>query len=355
MSSFSIGRRQVGRGRPCFITFEAGPTHSGVEAAIALTRLAAEAGADAIKFQILDPDRLCADRKMPFSYDVLVDRASGRRETITEPLWELLRRRWLSEADWQKVKAAADECGIAFFATAGFPEEIDFLAELGCHSIKIASGDVNHLPLIRRAARTGMSIQLDTGNSTLGEIERAVDVCRAEGNEKIIIHQCPSGYPARIESINLNIIRTLIQMFPFPIAYSDHTPGWDMDVAALALGANLLEKTITFDRTTRSVEHIFSLEPAEMRAFVCIVRDVERAMGQPRRVLHAEEIKRRIAIRRSTWLPKGGRAGDRLGDLDVEFRRPGDGIPPDVYETLADRRLAQDHPSNHKLALTDLS
>lgn len=354
MIGIKIGKRSLGPGHPCFITFEAGPTHSGLESAIALTREAARAGGDAIKFQILDPDRLCADKSMLFSYDVLIDRETGATETTAEPLYELLRRRWLSKDDWRKVKRAADEAGIAFFATAGFPDEIAFLAEIGCDSIKIASGDVNHLPLIRLAARTGMCVQLDTGSSTLGEVERAVDVCRAEGNERIVIHQCPSGYPARIDSINLNIIKTLKAMFPYPVAYSDHTPGWEMDVAALAMGADLLEKTITFDRTTRSVEHVFSLEPAEMSQFVRIVRDVERAAGVPRRILHAEELKRRLGVRRSVYLPKGGKAGQRLGDVAVDFRRPGDGIGPDVFETLADRRLARDLPGDHKLAIGDL-
>ena len=122
--------------------------------------------------------------------------------------------------------------------------------------------------LIRLAARTGLCLQLDTGNSNLGEIEDAVDVIRSEGNDNIIIHQCPSGYPAHLDSINVRIIQTMRQMFPFPIAFSDHTPGATMDIAAVAVGANLVEKTITLDRTTRSIEHIMSLEPQDMAAFV---------------------------------------------------------------------------------------
>ena len=350
-----FGAREVGDGAPCLITFEAGATHDGVASAIRLVHLAAAGGADAVKFQIIDPDRVIADRTQMFSYEVLIDRETGQTETVAEPLYDLLARRALSFEEWRKVKDAADSRGLAFFATAGFEEEIALLADIGCHSIKIASGDVNHLPLIRSAARTGMCLQLDTGNATIGEIEAAVDVIRAEGNEDIIIHQCPSGYPARLGSINLRIIPTLKRLFPYPIAYSDHTPGSDMDVAAVALGANLVEKTISEDRTIRSIEHVMSLEPGEMEAFVRTIREVEQALGAPRRILHPEERARRQAIRRSVFLEKDADKGSRLGDLAVAFRRPGTGISPDAYEGLLDARLRSDLPQGHRLSLTDLT
>ena len=178
---------------------------------------------------------------------------------------------------------------MAFFATVGFEEDLKLLVDLNCDSVKIASADVNHLPLIRKAAKTGMCIQLDTGSSTLGEIEEAVDTTLSEGNTRIIIHQCPSGYPARLQSINLKIIETLRQMFNFPIAFSDHTPGGDMDIASIVLGANLIEKTITLDRTIRSVEHLFSLEPSDMNVFIKRIRDVEIAMGNNRRIIDISE------------------------------------------------------------------
>lgn len=346
--------RSVGNGSPCFITFEAGPTHNGLESAKRLCTLAANAGADAVKFQILDPDRLVADKTVPFPYKVLVDRATEATETVTEPLYELLRRRALRPDEWREIKRHCDTLGLAFFATVGFDEEVEFVADIGCQSIKIASADVNHLPLIRRAARTGLCIQLDTGNATIGEVESAVEVIRGEGNESIIIHHCPSGYPARIESINLNVIPTLKRMFPYPIAYSDHTPGWEMDVAAVALGANLVEKTITEDRMTRSIEHIMSLEPAAMAAFVRVIREVETALGNSRRILHPEEKQRRLVGRRSMHLGRAARKGERLGDVAIEFRRPGYGLGPDLFDLLCDRKLARDLPADHCLSLDDL-
>jgi len=332
--SFKIRGKSVGDGHPCYITFEAGPTHDGIESAIELVQLAANAGADAIKFQIFDPDKLVADRKLPFSYDVLLDRQNGTTETVTEPLYDILKRRSMSGQEWREVKSVADELDIAFFATVGFEEDIELLEDLNCDSIKIASADVNHFPLLKLAAQTDMSIQLDTGNASIGEIEAAVDVIVAAGNEKIIIHQCPSGYPAHLESINLRMLQTLSSMFPFPTAFSDHTPGWDMDIAAVALGANLIEKTITKDRMTRSVEHIMSIEESQFTTFIRAIRDVEVALGSSRRSLPAEQLEKRKAIRRSAFVCRAVEAGKRLVEDDLVYRRPGYGISPNEHERL---------------------
>lgn len=354
MNVVKFNERIVGDGQPCFITFEAGPTHNGLASAKRLVKLAAENGADAVKFQILDPERLVADKKQLFSYDILIDRESNRTETINEPLYDIFVRRALKKSEWHELKRYCDELGLAFFATIGFDDEIDFLEELGCHSIKIASADVNHFPLIRRAAKTGMCIQLDTGKSSIGEIETAVDIVRAAGNNNIIIHHCPSGYPARLDSVNLNVIQTLRNLFPYPIAFSDHTAGAVMDIAAVALGANLVEKTITEDRTTRSVEHIMSLEPPEMRAFVNTIREIEIALGKKQRILHPEEKKKRLALRRSVFLTEDTRAGVKLKDCAIEFRRPGFGISPDRYEELLETQLMRDLAKGYCLKLTDL-
>lgn len=353
--SVTFGKRKIGEGHPCFITYEAGPTHDGLATAKQLTKLAAESGADAIKFQILDPDRLVADKKQMFGYEILVDRETGKTEKVEEPLYDLLKRRSLSHGEWKELKTYSDSLGLAFFATIGFDEEIKLLEEMKCDSIKIASADVNHFPLIRRAAKTGMCIQLDTGNSTLGEIEQAIDIIRAEGNENIIIHQCPSGYPARMESVNLNIIKTLKQMFPYPVAYSDHTPGWEMDIAAVVIGADMIEKTITLDRMTRSVEHVMSLEPSEMKACVKAIRDVETAMGARRRIMTPEERQKAKMIRRSIFLLQDVKPGQKLRDVQIEFRRPGTGIPPSQYDDLLDYEFVREFKSGYQLQPGDLA
>ena len=346
--------RKIGDGEPCFLTFEAGPTHDGLEMAKRLADVAAEAGADAIKFQMVDPDRLVADRKQMFSYKILVDRQTGELKQVEEPLYDLLKRRALERAEWTELKAHCDGLGLAFFATIAFEDELEFVAEMGCHGVKIASADVNYNQLLRAAARTGMQIQLDTGNATIGEIEVAIDVIRAERDVEIVVHHCPSGYPASADNVNLNIIPSMKQLFGIPIAYSDHYPGWEMDIAAITLGANLIEKTITLDRMTPSVEHVMSLEPNEAKRFVKIVRDVERGFGSSRRHMSAEQIKARNMVRRSAFLSAPAKAGAKIEDLPVIFRRPGTGIAPDVFETLSGMTLRWDLPEGAMLQRGDL-
>lgn len=355
MSDLEINGKKIGDGHPCYITFEAGPTHDGLESAIDLVKVAAEAGADAIKFQIIDADRLVADRSQQFTYDILVNKQTGETRTVSESLYAILQRRSMTFPEWKKVKEVADELGIAFFATVGFEDEIDLLMNIGCDSIKIASADLNHFPLLRLAAKSGMLVQLDTGNGSLGEVERAVDYLNQEGCDRIIIHQCPSGYPAHTESIHLNMIKTLKSMFHYPIAFSDHTPGWHMDVAAVAIGANLLEKTITKDRATPSVEHIFSLEPNDAEEFVKIIREVELGMGHARRTMFKEQVDARNKVRRSAFLLEEGKKGQKLSDLKIEYRRPGDGVPPDQMEGLANLTLSKDCEPGHKLTFGDFS
>lgn len=344
----------VSESAPCFITFEAGPTHQGLESAKRLAKHARDAGGNAIKFQVFDPMRLVADPLLPFTYQVLVNAESGAMETVTEPLRDILVRRYLKLDEWRELKRYCDEIGLAFFATACFHEDVDFLVEIGCQSIKIASADVNHLPFIRYAARTGLCIQLDTGMASLGEIELAVDAIRAEGNENIVIHHCPSGYPAHLESINLRVIPTIKSLFGCPVAFSDHSTGWDMDIAALAVGANMLEKTITEDRTTRSVEHVMSLEPQDMRRFVEVVREIETALGNSRRVLSAAERVKRNAIRRSLHVAVDVAPGHVLQEADLDYRRPGTGITPDRLDEVLSKRLTRAMKAGEQIQWDDL-
>lgn len=350
-----LGNRIIGEGQPTFITFEAGPTHNGLESAKRLVKYAAEAGGDAVKFQIFDPDELVADKSLLYSYDVLIDKETGETESISEPLYDIFVRRSLTESEWIELKAYADSLGLTFFATIGDESGLELVKSIGCHSIKVASADVNYLPWLRKIAKLGVSIQLDTGNATFGEIEQAIDVIRSEGNNQIIIHNCPSGYPAHLDSINLNMLPNLKKTFDCPVAYSDHSSGEVMDIAAIALGANLVEKTITEDRTTRSVEHIMSLEPHEMKAFVQTIRDVERAMGQTRRIMSDVEKQKRLNVRRSLILDENVKAGQSLSEVKVKFKRPGYGIAPDAYEGMIDMSFNKDLPKGHVVSVQDLT
>lgn len=348
-----FGKGHVGGEQPVYIVFEAGPTHDGLETALTLVDIAADSGANAIKFQILDTDKLIPDATVMFAYSVLLDKITGKTETVQESLKAILKRRELLPAEWKTVVEHCNSRGIEFFSTASTQAELDFLAKLNVGSVKIASGDINYHHFLRLAARYPWTVQIDTGNATIGEVERAVDVLEENGCENIIINHCPSGYPARLDGINLRVLTTLQQMFPYPVAFSDHTPGATMDIAAVALGASMVEKTLTLDRTIRSPEHIMSLEPEDAKGFVQTIRDVEQALGKTRRIMTKEEKAKPPVARRSVVAARDLQAGTLLTQADIDYARPGDGLPPDLDGLLLEKRLCRDRKFGERISLAD--
>ncbi len=341
MSVELYGRKLLEEERT-YIVFEAGATHTGLESAKALAKIAKDAGADAIKFQFIDADRLMADKEVVFKYKYLVRNSEGERfEETEEPLYEILKRRYLSKEDMKELKQYCDSIKIPLICTAVFEDEVDFLVDnLGIQSIKIASADINYLDFIHYCAKKGVNIQIDTGNADLWEIERAVQEIERAGNKNIVIHLCPTGYPARLESLNLRMIETLKLMFPdYCIAFSDHSPGWEMDIAAVALGAKLVEKTITLDRTIKSCEHSFSLEPHDAQKFVKAVRELDIALGSSRRVIPLKEKERRKVGRRSPYALRDINAGEVIDSNDFEFKRPEAGISADEFRFVRGMKL----------------
>lgn len=329
-----------------YIVFEAGPTHHGLESAKMLAHIAREAGADAVKFQMLNADRLIADKSLMFRYKYLEKDIDGNERfiEIEEPLYKILKRRELTHDEWRKLKRYCDEIGITMFSTATYKDEVDFLVdELKIDSIKINSSDINELEFIRYCASKGINIQIDTGSADLWEIERAIITAEEEGCDNIVIHLCPTGYPARLESINLRMIKSLKTMFPkYSIAFSDHSPGWEMDIAAVAIGADMLEKTITLDRTIKSCEHSFSLEQEYTKKFIKSIRDLEIALGSTRRIIPSHIKKERNNTRRSPYALKNLRIGEVIKESDFEFKRPGFGITSEEFEFFIGKKLIKD-------------
>lgn len=329
------------------IVLEAGPTHTGLESAKNLVDICSQAGADSIKFQMVDVDRLMASGKnVDFEYSYLSRDAHGNPfyQKHVEPLYDILKRRELKKEEWIQLKEYCDLKKIHMFSTACFEDEVDFLVdELGIDSIKIASSDIKQIEFIKHCARKNINIQIDTGSADIWEIEQAVIAIEEEGNENIIIHHCPSGYPARLESINLKMIPTLKQMFPhYLIAFSDHTEGWEMDIAAVSLGAGMIEKTVTEDRFTKSCEHSFSLEKDDIKKFITSIRTLEVALGSSRRNLPAEQKEKRKKTRRSPYALKGLKAGSIIQAMDFEFKRPGLGTTPELFKYFIGKKLKMD-------------
>jgi sialic acid synthase SpsE len=330
-----IGERPVGGGAPVFLCFEGGATHTGLESARRMVELAAEAGVDAIKFQTVFARNMMSTQDVQFEFGT----TAGERQ---ESLYRLLQNRELPLPEWRALKRRADEVGVVFFSTPDCEATIDFLVEIGTPAIKIAGGDMNNYPLIRHAAQTKRPVLLDT-RGTLGELERAVETCVAAGNEQIVIIHCPSGYPSAIASIRLRAIELYRRVFPYPVGFSDHSPGWDMDVAAVALGADFVEKTITFDTATPGPEHVMSLVPAQFRPFVAIMREVEQALGDPHVQLLDEVGRQKMNRgRRSVVLTRDARAGEVITADMITFKRPGFGIAPELAPLVVGRRLLVD-------------
>jgi sialic acid synthase SpsE len=345
--TIKIGQNFIGNNHPCFITYEIGPTLFDIDSAKKLVLLAAKAGANAVKFQMINPDRLISDKNQIFNYSVLSDRKDMKKIDVSESLFDILKRRYLTFDEIRDLKKFSDENNIDLFPTIFYEEDLELVKDLNFNSLKIASADINYSDLIVSAAKLGINIQLDTGMSSLDEIRSAIKLIESTGNKSIIIHHCPSGYPARLEGINLNIIKTLKNEFSYPIAFSDHSPGYEMDIVALAFGVNLLEKTITLDRTTKSVEHIFSLENDEIKDFIILIRDLEIAFGKYDRILHDEEKIKRDSVRRSAHLLKEVKKGEKLLSSNFDFKRPGFGISPNDVKGYVGMKFNQDLPSGH--------
>lgn len=350
----NFGSKSIGDGQKVYIVFEAGPTHTGLNSCKKLIDAAALAGADAIKFQIADHKKLMADDDLMFTYEVLKDRNTGETEKVTEPLIDIWERRFLTRNEWVEVSRYCKVKNIDFFATAFFEEDMDFLISIGVSSIKIAAQDINNKLLIQYAAKSKLPIQIDTGAATLGEVERATEWIESTGNTKIIINHCPSGYPANLSSINLNIIKTLVNSYDYPIAFSDHNPGYRMDVVARAFGASVIEKTITLNKETRGCEHMMSLEPDEMSEFVQIIGEVDIALGSSRKTLTLPEIKKRLLVRRTGYLNTNVDKGQALTLDKIDFRRPGLGVvTPEVAEVYLGRVFRSDLEEGHMLIRED--
>jgi sialic acid synthase SpsE len=335
-----IEGKPLGAGHPCFIVFECGPTHDGLETAKKLVDVAADAGADAVKFQILDSEKLVPSPETMFTYRYLKDKETDEVVTISESLQAILKRRELTYEEWAELIAYCKDKGITFFSTASNKKELDFLYSHGVETIKIASGDISYHHFLRQACEYDWSVQIDTGSSSIAEVEQAVDVLEEAGCKKIIINHCPSGYPAYLESIHLRTLPTLQQLFPYPVAFSDHNPGHTMDVAAVALGANMIEKTITLDRTIKSPEHIMSLEPDEAADFIRNIRELEIALGTPRRTMTSKsQLEGRTVVRRSIIAARDIQASETITQEMIDYARPGDGIAANLDTHVLGKKL----------------
>jgi len=347
---FSIAGRPVGPGHPCYVIAEAGSNHNrDLDTAYQLIDAAAAAGADAVKFQTYTAEGLYSRRTPDMRY--LKDQGLvGEHESVFD-LIKRIEMPWEWHADLARHAA---EAGITFFSTPFDESAVDLLEEVGVPAYKIASYEVNHLPLIERAARTGKPLLVSTGMASLGDIERALDTANAAGGQDVLLMHCAINYPPRFDDLNLRAISTLAASFRVPIGWSDHTMGHTADVVAVTLGACAVEKHFTLSRDQPGPDHPFALEPDELRDMVRAIRDTEVALGSSvKRVTDAEAEMYRLG-RRSLVAARSIPAGGELTRDDLAVKRPGFGIPVHAIDEVVGRHAAHDLDFDQVLTWDDL-
>jgi len=322
MTTFRINSRVIGPGQPTYVIAELSANHNqDFDRAVRIVRAAKEAGADAVKLQTYTPDTITirSDREC--------FRIRGGTLWDGRSLYDLYADAY-TPWDWQpKLKEVADELGLDLFSSAFDPSAVDFLEGMNVPVHKIASPELVDIPLVEKMARTRKPLLLSTGMATIEEITEAVDAARAAGAEHIGLLRCTSAYPAAPEEMNLRSIPDLAVRFGVPIGLSDHTPGHAVAIAAVALGASIIEKHLTLARSDGGPDANFSLEPGEFRALVDAIRAAEKSLGEAQYGPTAHEVATR-AFRRSLFVVREVKKGERFTTENVRSIRPADGLHP---------------------------
>ena len=348
MEKLNIAGRAVGPGEPPYIIAEIGANHNGdMELCRRIVDAAVECGADAVKLQ-------------SWTKSSLISRGEYARNTRytaanAPTLEQAVEQYQLSGEEHGDIFAYARERGITVFSSCFAPAEVDLLESLDAPAYKIASMDVNHLPLLEYVAGTGKPIILSTGMATLGEVERALGVLRRAGSGPVALLHCLSIYPAPPEAINLRTMETWRNAFDVPVGYSDHTLGTAVPLGAVALGACAIEKHFTIDKNLDGWDHAISADPAELRELVQGSRAVFAALGSTARIVGPEEVEKRKVFRRRMVVKRDMKRGERVQVEDVDFKRPGTGIQPDELAYVLGRPITRDVCAEDEIEWADLA
>ena len=310
---------------------EVSANHGGsLDRAIEMIRTAKACGADVVKFQVYTPDSLTIDVDNRY---FRVDHPKWGGQTLYE-----LYSKAHTPFEWlPRLKDVCDETGIAFLCTAFDKRGVDLLEELGVGAHKIASFELVDLSLVAYAAGTGKPLILSTGMSTLAEIQDAVDAAKASGAEQITLLKCISSYPAQPSEMNLATIPHMAALFGCPVGLSDHSLGIAAAVAAVSLGARMVEKHFVLSRTIESADNFFSIEPGELEELVQSVRIAEKAVGRVRYGVTENEMSSRV-FRRSLFIVKDMQAGEVFSEDNVRSIRPGHGLSPKHFQDVRGRK-----------------
>jgi len=326
-----IGDRLVGEGEPVFIVAEAGSNHDhNLRQAKKLIDVAANASVDAVKFQTFSADKIVAKVAPKAGY--------MKKVSEKESVHEIFKRIELPREWHPELAKHAKRRGLIFLSSPFDEEAVDFLDGLGVPAFKVASGELTNLPFIEYIAKKGKPMIVSTGAATMAEIKEAISTIKRAGNDKIVLLQCTANYPAAEEDANLLAINTLRQKFRLPVGYSDHTLGIAAPLAAVVLGAVMIEKHFTLSKKLLGPDHFYALEPSELKAMVDGIRAVEKLLGSPiKRPAKAEEEIRRLA-RRSIFAKVDIPAGAAITKEMLTILRPAIGLEPKYIEGVIGRK-----------------
>lgn len=331
VAAFQVEGREIGANQPCFLIAEAGVNHNGdLSLAHQLIDVAVQAGADAIKFQTFKAERLATPDASKAEYQLQATNAG-------ESQFEMLRRLELDAEAHRGLLAHCRDMNILFMSTPFDEESADLLEGLGVQVFKTPSGEITNLPYLRHIARKGKPMIVSTGMAFLGEVETAVRTIEAAGNHSFALLHCVSNYPANPADTNLRAMQTMARAFNVPVGYSDHTPGIEVSLAAVALGACIVEKHFTLDRNLPGPDHQASAEPAELAALVRGIRIVEAALGDGRKQPAASEANTAAVARKSLVAACDVPTGAVITAEMIAIKRPGTGLPAAMREFLVGR------------------
>ncbi len=312
------------------IIAEAGVNHNGdINKAIKLIDIAVEAGVDYIKFQTFKAEKLVSKNAKKAEYQI---QNMGSEE---DSQYVMLKKLELSLQDHETLINYCKSKGIQFFSTAFDLDSLQYLKDIGLELVKIPSGEITNLPYLRKAAKLFSKVILSTGMSTMNDISSAVEVFRAEGVTDITILHCNTEYPTPMEDVNLRAMLAIKEEFQTEVGYSDHTLGIEVPIAAVALGASVIEKHFTLDKTMQGPDHAASLEPIELINMVAAIRNIEYAMkGNGLKAPSQSELKNIAAARKSIVAARGIKRGELLSEDNLTVKRPGTGISPMCWDEI---------------------
>lgn len=322
-----------------FIIAEAGVNHNGsLEMAKKMVEVAKEAGADAIKFQTFKAENLVTKNAMKAEYQ-------KQTTNKNESQYEMIKQLELSFNDFKELKKYCDKKEIMFLSTPFDFESIDFLNNLGLEIFKIPSGEITNLPYLRKIGKLKKKIILSTGMADLGEIEDALDVLINVGTkrENITILHCNTEYPTSYEDVNLLAMNTIKEAFKVNVGYSDHTLGVEVSIAAVALGAKVIEKHFTLDKNMSGPDHKASLEPDELKTMIKAIRNVEMALGNGIKKPSKSELKNKEIARKSIVAKRDIKKGEIFTEENIAVKRPGNGISPMRWDEIIGKTAMKDY------------